>query len=600
MMKHLWSSFRFRIFCAVLVVALASGIIGLFSVRAFLHAEQVDDFRENMLRHTRLAACLLQEAPDLTQGMRLVEKSLDDWPVRCSVSDAQGRILLESTSGVRPESMDNHSDRPEMRQAAAEGAGFAIRHSATLGQDFAYAAAALDDGRILRLALPLPVLEYAISNRMSALFQVAAVAAVVAVLLAVLLSGALRASLRSMIDMVEAISHGNFQRRLCRLPGQEFAPLVEAVDRMATNIEREVRHSADQAAQLEAVLDTMSDGVLVLGPQGQIRRCNAALVRLFPVVGRQLGAQVIEAIPHPALQEAVDSLLAEEVDDETLSAQRQLTLELTSGVSLAVVLSRSGLAEDRLGLVAVFHDVSAFVRLEKVRRDFVANVSHELRTPLTAIQGSAETLLELEGTPQERRFAEIIYRHACSLSRMVDDLLQLARLDAQHVGTLEDVAVCPVLELVQGLCRSQMDRRGLRLVAQVPDTCTVRGNARLLMQVFRNLVENASRYAPDGSDIRIFALPEGDMWRFRVVDDGPGIPAADQGRIFERFYQVERHRSQGGTGLGLAICKHAVEQCGGCMSLRSPAPDGSTSFEFTLARAGENAPVTDPAKEENA
>ena len=183
---------------------------------------------------------------------------------------------------------------------------------------------------------------------------------------------------------------------------------------------------------------------------------------------------------------------------------------------------------------------------------------------------------------------------------MVDDLLQLARLDAQPAGPLEDVEVCPVLDLVQGLCRNQLDRRGLRFVAQVPDTCAVRSNARLLMQVFRNLVENASRYAPEGSDVRIFAQPEGDMWRFRVVDDGPGIPAADQGRIFERFYQVERHRSQGGTGLGLAICKHAVEQCGGSMCVRSPAPDGSTSFEFTLARAGESEPGTDPLKEENA
>ncbi|HJA79875.1 MAG TPA: PAS domain-containing sensor histidine kinase [Candidatus Desulfovibrio intestinavium] len=595
-MKALWSSFRFRIFCAVLVAALASGVIGLFSVRVFIQDRQLDDFREMLLRHTRLAAGLVQEAPDLAQGMRLVERSFDGWPVRCSVADAQGRVLLESAGGVAPESMDNHSDRPEMREAAASGVGFAIRHSATLGQDFAYAASALSDGRILRLALPLPVLEDAIAGRMAVLSQVALVAAVVAIGLAVLLSGALRASLRSMIDMVEDLSRGHFRRRLCRLPGHEFAPLVEAVNRMAANIEREVRHSADQAAQLEAVLDTMSDGVLVLGPQGQIRRCNAALVRLFPLAGRQPGAQVIEAIPHPALQEAVDSLLAEKMDAAGGSAQRQLTLELPTDISLAVVLSRSGLAADRLGLVAVFRDVSAFVRLERVRRDFVANVSHELRTPLTAIQGSAETLLELDGEPQERRFAEIIYKHACALSRMVDDLLQLARLDAQPVGALEDVAAGPVLEQVQALCRGPLEARRLELLAHVPADCVVRGHARLLMQVFRNLVENACRYAPEGSAVRVFALPEDQWWRFRVVDDGPGIPEAEQSRIFERFYQVERHRSQGGTGLGLAICKHAVEQCGGQILVRSPAPDGSTSFEFTLARCGEHS----PAKEENA
>ena len=122
-MKALWSSFRFRIFCAVLVAALASGVIGLFSVRVFIQDRQLDDFREMLLRHTRLAAGLVQEAPDLAQGMRLVERSFDGWPVRCSVADAQGRVLLESAGGVAPESMDNHSDRPEMREAAASGVG---------------------------------------------------------------------------------------------------------------------------------------------------------------------------------------------------------------------------------------------------------------------------------------------------------------------------------------------------------------------------------------------------------------------------------------------------------------------------------------------
>lgn len=596
MMKRFWSSFRFRVFCAVLTVALTSGILGLFSVRLFLEDRQLEDFRTVMMRHTQLAAALLEESPDLARGMARVEQSFGNWPMRCSVVDAQGRVLLESSHGLTPESMDNHSDRPEMREAATSGSGFAIRHSGTLGQDFAYAASALSDGRILRLALPLPVLRDAINTRLAVLFQVAAVAAVVAIVMAILFSGALRRSLRSMIDMVEAISLGNFQRRLCRLPGQEFAPLVEAVNRMAGNIEREVRHSADQAAQLEAVLDTMSDGVLVLGPQGQIRRCNTALSQFFPLVSQKLGAQVIEAIPHPAMQEAVDSLLAVRADSAEREWQRQLMLELPSGVSLAVVLSRSGLAEDRLGLVAVFHDVSAFVRLERVRRDFVANVSHELRTPLTAIQGSAETLLELSETPQARRFAEIIHKHACALARMVEDLLQLTRLDAASSIPLEAVDVPPVLEQVRDQCRSALEARHLTLVSHVPPACQVRANARLLMQVLRNLVENACRYAPADSAIRVFAQQEDGKWRFRVVDDGPGIPAADQSRIFERFYQVERHRSQGGTGLGLAICKHAVEQCGGTIGVRSPAPDGSTSFEFTLACAGETA----SAKEENA
>ena len=362
---------------------------------------------------------------------------------------------------------------------------------------------------------------------------------------------------------------------------------------MAENIEEHIRAAAEQTAQLECVLETMSDGVLVLGPRGRIRRCNRALARCFPQAAAAQGAPVVEVIPSPALQEAVDALMAEPEarSDEAESRarrQRYLHLELSSGEVMSVCLSRPSGQEDAhvptgVGAVAVFHDITELMRLERVRRDFVANVSHELRTPLTAIQGYAETLMNLDLPPQCRRFGEIILKHGLSLSRMVEDLLSLARLEGKG-GSLELSPIDPLEALNQATaqCHESLEARRCTVAVNMPQGCRVMASQPHLTQVFRNLLENAARFTPEGGTVRVSAQEAENTVTFRVTDDGPGIPKADLERIFERFYQVERHRGQASTGLGLAICKHIIERHGGHIRAESPAPDGSTALVFTL------------------
>ena len=226
------------------------------------------------------------------------------------------------------------------------------------------------------------------------------------------------------------------------------------------------------------------------------------------------------------------------------------------------------------------------MQLERIRSDFVANVSHELRTPLTAIQGYAETLLSMDSSEQAQHFAAIIYHHSCSLARMLEDLLVLARLEGQG-GALE---LCPTecaatLDEAGSLCQTRLQERKLRLEGHLEKLPPVLADDRLLTLVFRNLLENACRYAEEETAIRVTGRVEGDDVVIRVVDDGVLIPADDLPRIFERFYQVERHRGQNSTGLGLAICKHVIERHGGRIWAESPAEDGSTAIIFTLRRA---------------
>ena len=612
-------SFRTRIFCSVLAAALIASGIAVYYGRASFEQSQVDAARERLLRETALSAVILDKAGASPEGLRDLAAILKMPQERLSLLDNSGNVLADTAPGAQPVSkLDNHADRPEVRAAMQGGQGYSVRSSGTLGTDMAYASMRVNDERLLRIALPLNNLQQEIESRVAVVTIIGIVTVVLSLILAGLLSGALRNSLSQMVSVVEAISLGNFQRRLRRIPGREFAPLAEAVNRMAENIEDHVRTAAEQTAQLESILETMSDGVLVLGPHGRIRRCNRALAREFPAAASALGAQVVEVIPSPQLQAAVDAAMAASTaqgsaaaaqadaaqtsvapaaghegaaagEEPTLNReQRYLQLELSSGQVMSVCISRpcglEHLGQTGVGAVAVFHDITELMRLERVRRDFVANVSHELRTPLTAIQGYAETLISLDASPECRRFGEIILKHGVCLSRMVDDLLTLARLEGK-TGSLELSPTDPrdAVSQATGMCREVLERRKCSVVVDIPEDCRVMASQPHLAQVFRNLIENAGRYAPEGGDVRISARVSGPDVVFRVVDDGPGIPKADLERIFERFYQVERHRGQATTGLGLAICKHIVERHGGRIRAESPAQDGSTALVFTLS-----------------
>jgi len=582
-------SFRTRIFWAMLLVAAASAGLSLWLAREWMEEWQLEDARSGLLREARMGAALLSLGESDLAGIARTIMLPD---LRLSLLDAGGKVLAE-TGGVAPEGMDNHGDRAEVVQARSRGEGWSLRDSGTLHRKFAYAACRLPDGRILRLAMPLDSVNLVIERRLHIFARMILLAVAVAAVLATIISGAMRRSMNHMVDTVDAISRGFLHRRLRRLPGAEFIPLAKAVSRMASGIAEQVRIAADKTAQLESVLNTMSDGVLVLGPHGRIRRCNGAFASLFPNATGMKGRPVIDLIPNAEFQKTVDSLLryAREARDggegklSVPGSLKQTDLRL-DGHFYSVLLSLPAVADARLGAVLVFRDVSGLMRLERIRSDFVANVSHELRTPLTAIQGYAETLIGMDLPEQARRFAHVICRHSRSMACILENLLVLARLEGQE-GALElrptDCAAS--LEEAASLCLSRLQERSLRLEGDLEGLPPVLADERFLTMVFRNLLENACRYAREGTAIRIAGQAREDCVLIRVVDDGAVIPADSLKRIFERFYQVERHRGNNSTGLGLAICRHAVERHGGRIWAESPAEDGDTAFAFTLKRA---------------
>jgi two-component system phosphate regulon sensor histidine kinase PhoR len=598
----------FRYF--VLVTTIAAVLPALF-YRNALYKERQDIAGQQALSHASLVRSFLESRPGDERIQELFDAA-GKMSLRLTLIDAAGRVTHDSRIGrdKLPE-MDNHDDRIEVVEARGKGTGLSLRRSNSLGIDAVYAGAALRDGEILRVAMPLADIRGGADREFSFLAALVAGAAAFCLLLSVFITRRVRAGMEEMTEAVESVSLGKTHSRLHDVPGREFLPLAEAVNRMADMIEDFVRTTGDQQRQLESVLDSMHEGVLVLGPTGNVRRWNRALAALFPAVVCGEGKPLIESLPVPALQRRLDGLLAAGTDTSRPRPEKPggaggglggpfrpgeaspapesedaVHFELPPGRFLVAHLTAPVERNASLGAVIVVYDATQIMRLERVRRDFVANVSHELRTPLTAVAGYAETLLTSEDLqPEYRNFAGVIHKHAVALGRIVGDMLALARIENER----EAVRPVPAdagaaLEQALSFCREQAEAKEITFAVTL-DADAVLADAALLAQVFRNLLENACRYSPQGGEIRIVSRREGEEVRFIVADNGPGIPREALPRIFERFYQVNRERNSGTSGIGLAVCKHIIERHGGRIWAESPYGAAATAMLFTLPAA---------------
>ena len=373
--------------------------------------------------------------------------------------------------------------------------------------------------------------------------------------------------IRQCAGVLAAVAEGDYGRRLWPESGLALEELAQSVNAMVGGIEAQVTALEAGKARIEAVLEGMREGLMVLGDDGRIVLTNKALEETFPQAANAVGRLPIEAVPCPELQNAAETVL--NWQDSKRPAVVSVQIEPMHDRFFDVSLVRPVQRQPRLGAVLVFHDLTEFRRLDKVRRDFVANVSHELRTPLTSIKGYAETLLGerqfLDG--QGKRFLDVILKNANHMSKMVEELLSLARIENDRQAPVKaQVLAGDALRAALRECAALSRERGVTVESLLPEgDVVVSADAGQLTQVFRNLLENALKYGPAGSVVSVSHSAGSGEVTFRVEDMGPGVPESERQRVFERFYRVDRPRmkSEGGTGLGLAIAKHIVERHGG-------------------------------------
>ena len=511
---------------------------------------------------------------------------------RITLIDADGVVLFDS--GATADEMANHGDRPEVLEAIASGVGVDRRTSATLGKEHLYVAYAPGasgpgSGGVVRVSVELKSLDSEDAAVGRLILISAGLASLLALLVGAFVVRRVTRPLEEMSRVTRAMSGGDYSARVALASpvtaGDALGAMGTALNQLGAQMSRRVTALTAGEGRLRAMVAGMIEGVVAVDENDHVTFSNFAARELLRIEGHAISGSE-EDRRHQRLQ---DMAQAPELDALLLAARQsdaaaQCEIELSSTDEDAVVRAQAHRFQDgeSMGVVIVLHDISEIRRLERVRRDFVANVSHELKTPLTSIRGFVETLLDgaIDDEEHNVRFLEKIENNVHRLNHLVTDLLSLARIEAETgILTLRSVDLQGIVS--EGLKRHQETANGReQVLAFEPSEEAVRVLADLeaLTQVIDNLVDNALKYTPDGGKVICRVRRENEDAVFEVVDDGVGIPLEDQARVFERFYRVDKARSRavGGTGLGLSIVKHLVQTMKGTIELTSEPGEGST------------------------
>jgi two-component system phosphate regulon sensor histidine kinase PhoR len=583
----------------VAVTAVAATATALVVVLALegpdLHRRAVEQVRATLFAEARLMARVV--AQPLAEGRpydaidALVDEAARDVRARVTIIAPDGTVIADSAlSGEALRAVENHRHRPEVQAALVSGEGSSIRHSTTVGDDLLYAAVAIRSPERLvgvsRVALSLSGVEEQIDDLQRAVTVALAVAFVLIALLSAAFSSSLAGPLGEVMDAARRFATGDLAARSPVRRSDEIGELARILNRSADQLQQRITEIARDRARIDAMLSAMEDGVMAVDHRGVVLLANQALrgsLGLHEPVGRHY----LEVVRQREVGELIEEVLragARRVDEVEM---------LRGGRAYAVIgVPFPGPEGQPPGAVLTFHDVTERHRVERVRRDFVANASHELRTPLTSIRGFVEALEDgaMEEPATGRRFLEKIRLHADRMAGLVSDLLELSRLESgERAPTWEPVAPAEVAEDVAASLAGAAERKRVALHRADHGAPTVVSDADRLRQILENLVENAVKYTPAGGRVEITTRPAADGGAELVVnDDGPGIPPEHLPRIFERFYRVDKARSRelGGTGLGLSIVKHLAEGMGATVSVESQ-PGRGTRFTVTVPRGRE-------------
>ena len=509
--------------------------------------------------------------------------------VRVTVIASDGQVLADSQSD--PRTMENHAARPEIRDAFAKGDGQSIRGSAD-NNLLCYAVRLSVAGGppvVLRFALPLQTVDQELWEFRRRLWLASVVMLLVTGIASLLISRSFSRRVERLQMFSRRAAEGDFRPLKADRSGDALEALAISFNETAARLDRSIRTLTEERNLSSAILGSMVEGVAVVNASERLLFANRGFTEILGLdVLPQSGSALVEVVRQTELIEAVR---------EVLKGEPRVETEIVTGTLrqhfFAVTVASVSAAETS-GAVIVLHDITELRKLERVRRDFVANVSHEFKTPLTAIQGFAETLLAgAIDDPQNRiRFLEIILEHSRRLARLTDDLLKLSKMDADRLELeIRRLSVSQFVESCIETTQRPAAEKDLRISVNLPQSLPdIAADRRRLAEVLQNLLDNAMQYTPAGGQIMVSASADGVEVTFTVSDTGIGIPQADQPRIFERFYRVDvaRSREVGGTGLGLSISKHLVEVHGGRIWVESEVGQGS-QFHFTV-------PIFDPER----
>jgi two-component system phosphate regulon sensor histidine kinase PhoR len=583
--------------CALAAIAIA------FATGAWVSGEVERELEKtHTQRLTALCASLIDPSADLLRATRSAatpDGPWMRWPQRISdrvtVMAADGVVVFDSEVPVH--TLENHGARPEMQQALSQGAGASRKELASADALQLYIARLVVDQDGRALGVVRVGSQMTLSGGPSARARHAILAVTLATLAAMLLFGyalarRFREPLAATADMAEAIARGDYRRASAPKGAPEIGRLSEAIATMTAQLEHRLEMMTVDRNKVLAILSSMVEGVVAVDQNERVVHINTVASKLLDAdPASAVGRRIWEVTRIPAIQELLDRTRER---GEPCSAECTLAAE-PSNPGGAVIEMRAAPLRDGSGAVLVLNDVTAFRKLESIRRDFVANVSHELKTPLTAIRALVETMIDDREMPEAtvRRFLDKIRDQSLRLTTLVSDLLTLARIES-HVVTPERrtldarAIVRECATRVGAVC----EKKQITLSVEIPaEPVLANADEESLRQIVDNLLDNACKYTSSGGAVWVRLERQAQALELTVRDTGIGIDPRDCERVFERFYRVDKARSRelGGTGLGLSIVKHLVQALGGQVGLQSELGRGST-FHVRLPLAGLDSP----------
>jgi two-component system phosphate regulon sensor histidine kinase PhoR len=495
--------------------------------------------------------------------------------------------VVVGDSEENPSRMDNHLDRLEIDEALKGRDGQAIRRSATLKEQMMYVAIPVfKEGRIaavVRSSVSISMIDATLQTIFSQVTIYGILILLVAVLVGYFLSRRLTHPLEEMRAVADGFAKGDFTRKLGNIPTLEMSALAESLNIMASQLDERMRNLARERNEKEAMLQSMVEGVIAIDMDERIFQLNQAAASLFDsTVDAMKGRIIPEVIRNSELQRFVREMIESRKQSEgdiTLMDASEKFLQVLGTILLDT-------DNNSIGVLIVLNDVTRLRKLERIRRDFVANVSHELKTPITSIKGFVETILDDKSVNinDSRHFLEIVLHQSDRLNAIIEDLLTLSSLE-QDMGSeriyREENLIIDILKSAIQICEIDASRKNISISVVCDESLKALVNSHLLEQAVVNLINNAIKYSNEHGDVEVGAEKVSHGLRIYVKDYGTGIAKEHLPRLFERFYRVDKARSRelGGTGLGLAIVKHIAQAHGGEVSVESALGKGS---EFSI------------------
>ncbi|MBB6478787.1 sensor histidine kinase [Spirochaeta isovalerica] len=582
-MKKL-SVFSYTLLILLSIAILSIGTISIFSIKTlsdFIYNEVGTSLKEE----TRLIRNLIDVNSDNSPEpyQEITERIFEDLNIRLTIIALDGSVLADTHENYRI--MDNHSTRPEVLDAMNGEVGEYIRYSNTLSRHMLYITLPPGDKNlIVRTAISIDHIRDKFVKTLSDIAVFSVIIFIITVLLSILSANTFTSTILSIKNITTFYAKGDFSRKLSDSGPQEVSQLKKSINTMGDQLKTIIEKESFQKNELQAMLNSMEDAVLLLDNQLIIKEINPASESLLQSrVEICKGHSIKDFLDNdPIIRMIEDSLALKMVQEKTLAVNRGLDQYYQIH---STPLKTSENEYD--GILTVFHDVTRVKQLENMRKDFVANVSHELKTPVTLISGFVETLMDGAINDKERveQFLHVISRHSKRISNIIDDLLILSNIEDKGTDICkEEVILYDILFSAYTSVLTESEKSKISIDVVCDESLTIHVSPTLIEQAVLNLVINAIKYAGEGSHVVIKGKKENNnSVIIEVTDNGVGMEKEQLERIFERFYRINRQQSKnkGGTGLGLSIVKHIALAHKGNVTVETE-PGRGTTFRITL------------------